>query len=134
MFSLPALFLLTTPIVFAQQDKSEARYLRSNTHISLDPRSVQLKDDSEKGAPLRRRFIRYESSPWEKLWLDNIDQWAKEKTICEQLNTPVQMSYMHDFLSLLCTAHYAAPYNNWCIIDDENRPLWYNTANRGTYE
>jgi hypothetical protein len=133
MFSLLSL-LLTTTIVVAQQDKLESRYLRSNTHIALDPRSVQIKDDSDKGAPSRRRFIRYESSPWEKLWLENVNQWAKEKTICEQLNTPVQMSYMHDFLSLLCTAHYAAPYNNWCIIDDENRPLWYNTANRGTYD
>lgn len=63
-----------------------------------------------------------------------MDRWAQEKTICAELNSPEQMVYMHDFLTLLCSARYAAPYNNWCVIDDEYRPLWYNTANRTMYD
>jgi hypothetical protein len=100
----------------------------------VDPKTVELKDDSDQYIVSRRTFVRYESSKWEQLWLDNVDRWAEDKTICEELNSPAQMQYMHDFLTLLCSAHYEAPYSNWCIIDDEHRPLWYNTADRTKYE
>lgn len=112
---------------------ASAEYLRQSSVVSIDPKTVQLKDDSDQFKD-RRRFVKYESSQWERIWLDNVDRWANDETICAELNSPGQMPYMHDFLNLLCSAKYAAPYDKWCIIDDEHRPLWYNTANRTTYE
>jgi hypothetical protein len=128
-----ALLFLST--VAAQEDEeSLTRYLRAQSHIVVDPKTVELKDDSDQHLVSRRTFVRYESSKWEQLWLDNVDKWATDKTICEELNSPAQMEYMHNFLTLLCSARYEAPYTNWCIIDDEHRPLWYNTADRTKYE
>jgi hypothetical protein len=37
---------------------------------------------------------------------------------------------MHDFLQLICTSKVKPPYDNWCIMDDEYRPLLYDTTNR----
>lgn len=128
-----ALFFLST-VAAQQEEDSLSRYLRAQSNIVVDPKTVELKDDSDHYVVSRRTFVRYESSKWEQLWLDNVDRWAQDKTICEELNSPSQMKYMHDFLTLLCSARYEAPYNNWCIIDDEHRPLWYNTADRTKYE
>ena len=130
---LATLFLTAVAPAVGKEAASHARYLRSPEHTLVDPRSVEFKDDSDQFVN-RRNFVRYESSRWEQMWIDNVDRWATEKTICAALNTPEQMKYMHDFLTLLCSARYEAPHNHWCIIDDEDRPLWYNTANRTTYE
>ena len=129
-----AILLTSTAVAQQQDDEPVARYLRAQSFVAIDPKTVELKDDSDQYIVSRRTFVRYESSKWEQLWLDNVDRWAKDKTICEELNTPEQMKYMHDFLTLLCSARYEAPYNDWCIIDDEHRPLWYNTADRTKYE
>lgn len=120
-------------VAFAQEE-SLARYLRAQSHVGVDPRTVELKDDSDQYTQDRRSFVRYESSPWEQIWLDNIDRWGQDEVVCEELHTPAQMRYMHDFLTLMCSARYEAPHDNWCIIDDEHRPLWYNTADRTAYE
>jgi hypothetical protein len=133
MKAIVAALLLASAAV-AQEEESLTRYLRAQSFIAVDPKTVELKDDSDQYIVNRRSFVRYESSKWEQIWLDNVDRWAQEKTICAELNSPEQMVYMHDFLTLLCSARYAAPYNNWCVIDDEYRPLWYNTANRTMYE
>jgi hypothetical protein len=132
---LATLFLTAVAPAVGQEGASLAQYLRSpdRTHTLVDPRTIELKDDSDQFVN-RRNFVRYESSRWEQMWLDNVDRWATEKTICAELNTPAQMEYMHDFLTLLCSARYEAPHNHWCIIDDAYRPLWYNTANRTSYE
>ena len=131
---LATLFLTAVAPAVGQEGASLANTLRNQNHVLIDPRTIELKDDSDQYTVNRRNFIRYESSPWEQLWLDNVDRWATEETICAELNTPDQMNYMHDFFTLLCSARYEAPHNHWCIIDDEHRPLWYNTANRTTYE
>lgn len=81
-----------------------------------------------------RKFVSYTSSPWEQLWLQNVDLWAKKRSICKVLHSPEQSQYMHDFLNLTCSARYEAPYDHWCIIDDAFHPMWYNTANRESYE
>jgi hypothetical protein len=132
---LATLFLTAVAPAVGQEGASlGTNNLRNPNHVLVDPRTIELKDDSDQLVVNRRNFVRYESSRWEKMWLDNVDRWATERTICAELNTPVQMEYMHDFLALLCSARYEAPYNHWCIIDDAYRPLWYNTANRTTYE
>lgn len=129
-----ALFTFLFASVTAQEPESLARYLRAQTHVGVDPKTVELKDDSDQYTQDRRSFVRYESSEWEQQWLDHVDGWAHDEKICEILNSLEQQRYMHDFLALTCSARYEAPYNNWCIIDDEHRPLWYNTANRTHYE
>ena len=80
----------------------------------------------------RRKFVSYHSSKWEQLWLDNIEEWSEEKTICKALSQ--QKEYIHDYLNLLCTSRLPVPFNNWCVIDDGLHPLWYNTANRKSLE
>ena len=130
---LATLFLTAVAPAVGQEGASLANTLRNQNHVLIDPRTIELKDDSDQFVN-RRNFVRYESSRWEQMWLDNVDRWATERTICAELNTPAQMEYMHDFLTLLCSARYEAPHNHWCIIDDAHRPLWYNTANRTTYE
>jgi hypothetical protein len=79
-----------------------------------------------------RRFISYTSSTWEKSWLRNVDQHARNHTICEYLLR--QMDLVHDFLNLSCTSRYDEtpeyPGRKWCKIDDYFHPLWYDTASR----
>ena len=83
--------------------------------------------------PRKRRFISYTSSKWETMWMDNVNQWAESKQICDVLlNDQAQM--VHDFLNLTCTSRYVGEFSNWCIIDDEYHPLWYNTANRHEFQ
>ena len=83
----------------------------------------------------RRKFVSYTSSKWEQLWLDNVDSWARNQSICQVLmEEQQQVDYIHDFLNISCTARYGEtpeyPGSKWCIIDDGVRPLWYDTANR----
>jgi len=104
------------------------------------PESVEIKEVTQGvGAvvqydqPNRRKFLSYESSEWEKLWLEKVDHWATHTQICQVLRNN-QQNYIHDFLNLTCTSRYEAPFDHWCIIDDEYHPLWYNTANRNEFE
>lgn len=85
-------------------------------------------------APKWRKFVSYTSSQWEQLWLQNVGLWTKRQSICKVLQSPEQSPYMHDFLNLTCSARYKPPYDHWCIIDDAFQPMWYNTANRDSYE
>lgn len=104
---------------------------RTGRQLLLDPRSISYKEHIlEGGNP--RKFISYQSSPWEKLWLDHVGIWHDSKQICSVLMNN-QSDYMHDFLNLTCTSHYYPPHEDWCIIDDEFQPLWYNTANRSGF-
>jgi len=80
-----------------------------------------------------RKFVSYTSSEWEKIWLENVQEWTDEQRICEVMNT-TSSSYMHDFLNATCTTRYEAPHDNWCIIDDEYRPMYYNTGDRSRYD
>jgi hypothetical protein len=65
--------------------------------------------------------------------LENVDVWAEKKEICSQLLVG-QAQIVHDFLAMICTRWAEPPHNSWCIIDDNFVPLWYNTANRGTFQ
>ena len=41
---------------------------------------------------------------------------------------------MHDFLNLTCSMRYLPPHDDWCIIDDEFVPMFYNGGKRDGYE
>ena len=103
---------------------------RQLTHL-LDPKTVNMK--STGGGLNRRKLIHYQSSEWESMWLENVEQWASSESICDVLNSPVHSRFAHDFLNATCTSRYLPPYDDWCIIDDEYRPLYYNSAKRDTF-
>ena len=99
----------------------------------FDPKTVKKKKNLRKNGKNRRKFVSYSSSKWEQMWLKNADFWAEGRMICGVLKSD-QKEFVHDFLNLTCTSRYHPPFENWCIIDDDWRPLWYNTANRDTFE
>eukprot|EP00543_Licmophora_paradoxa_P008490 CAMPEP_0202445220 /NCGR_PEP_ID=MMETSP1360-20130828/4082_1 /ASSEMBLY_ACC=CAM_ASM_000848 /TAXON_ID=515479 /ORGANISM="Licmophora paradoxa, Strain CCMP2313" /LENGTH=397 /DNA_ID=CAMNT_0049061405 /DNA_START=15 /DNA_END=1208 /DNA_ORIENTATION=+ len=125
------LLLTTLAVAFAQDDPEQSLRGRRLTHF-LDPKSVAIK--SADGNP--RKFLSYESSEWEKMWLENVDEWASNEAICDVLNSDSQKRYVHDFLNATCTNRFQPPHESWCVMDDEfpDRPLYYNTANRDTFE
>jgi hypothetical protein len=110
-----------------------------------DPRTVARKDEiptlftiqesiaTADQSKSRRKFISYTSSYIERLWMEHVDHWADEKSICDAL-LDQQSSLIHDLLELSCTARYMPPYQHWCVIDDFHHPLWYNTADRDRFE
>jgi hypothetical protein len=78
-----------------------------------------------------RRFLNYKASAWEALWLTNIEQWSKEKTICDHIFSAEQADFLHTFQMTLCT-HLNVEDTPWCAIDDPyNRTRYfYNTQTR----
>lgn len=82
----------------------------------------------------RRKFVSYTPSAWEQIWLDNVDTWARNRTICEHLMSDEQSDFVHDFLNLSCTTRYVEtadyPGDRWCKIDDGFQAFWYDTAHR----
>lgn len=80
----------------------------------------------------RRKFVSYESSPWETYWLNNTDILHDNKKICSVF-LHEQANLLRDYLEVLCT-RYFPPYEDWCIIDDGNDPLWFNTGNKETLD
>jgi len=101
--------------------------------VSVDPKSVQIKENVVVERPKTRRFLAYHSSEWEIMWLHNVDEWASQKKICQVLMED-QADYVHTFLRYTCTSFYAPPYSDWCVIDDGYRPLWYNSGNQKEFE
>jgi len=129
--------LLITALLALANTAQSQQYLRQ---LAYDPKSLETKEVTKAvGAvvqydqPNRRKFLSYESSEWEKLWLEKVDHWATHTQICQVLLVE-QQNYIHDFLNLTCTSRYEAPFDHWCIIDDEYHPLWYDTANRNKFE
>eukprot|EP00548_Thalassiothrix_antarctica_P018692 CAMPEP_0194194686 /NCGR_PEP_ID=MMETSP0154-20130528/75721_1 /TAXON_ID=1049557 /ORGANISM="Thalassiothrix antarctica, Strain L6-D1" /LENGTH=704 /DNA_ID=CAMNT_0038919137 /DNA_START=62 /DNA_END=2176 /DNA_ORIENTATION=- len=85
-------------------------------------------------APKRRKFVGYQSSEWEMAWLNNIEKWGKQQTICQVLMRE-HKSYIHDFLEVLCTSRLEpGPYGSWCVIDDGELQLWFNEGNHEALE
>lgn len=81
----------------------------------------------------RRKLVSYQSSSWELLWIENVDKWANDKDICRVL-LEEQADMIHDFLALTCTSRMPAPYQNWCVQDDNYSPMWYNMWNRSAFD
>jgi len=121
--AIALLSIAITPTVDAQY-----RRLGRPDFIDPDPKTVQTKEMKS-----RRRFVSYRSSEWEQMWLENIDQWTREQKICHVLLSE-QAQIVHDYLNLLCTSRMPAPYDHWCVIDDELHPLWYNGGNRERFD
>mmetsp|Transcript_13690 Transcript_13690/g.20184 ORF Transcript_13690/g.20184 Transcript_13690/m.20184 type:complete len:409 (-) Transcript_13690:342-1568(-) len=80
----------------------------------------------------RRKFVSYESSPWEKYWLNNTDNLHDNNKICSVLLKD-QINQLRDYLEVLCT-RYFRPHDDWCIIDDAFFPLWFNIGNKETLD
>lgn len=69
-----------------------------------------------------RRFVKYTSSEWEQLWLDNIAVWEKNRQICQQLKS--QVDYLRSFMKVLCTHIY--PQTPWCSVNDGvSQTIWW---------
>ena len=66
---------------------------------------------------------RYTSSPWEKLWLDNVRAWQRSKQICDELDRR-QVTYMKKFMTALCSSATNDP--KWCALDDSGAKIFYN--------
>lgn len=81
----------------------------------------------------RRKFVSYHSSPLEQLWLDHVDEWVNKTSICSQLMQD-QEATIRELITLTCTTHMPAPYEEWCVIDDVFYPLWFNKANKTGFE
>lgn len=94
----------------------------SKTHASVRPKSTST-------ATLT--FVKYVSSPWEQHWIDNIHKYEKDETICEQLLGP-DAAILHDFMKYSCTTTIHG--SDWCGIDDEVEPIYYNTARLDTFD
>lgn len=100
---------------------------------SIDPKSIDPKTNAHLLNPLQvtrsRKVISYHSSRWEMIWLENILHWQDTKSICNAIVIE-QAHLLHEYLNILCTSRLAIPYEQWCIIDDGNHQLWYNTENK----
>lgn len=96
--------------------------------------STTINDISTNTVKNPRKFVSYTSSEWERQWIENVDRWTEEKSICNVLLGP-QSNYVHDFLNATCTYRYDEEGDSdWCIMDDAYRPLYYNTANRNEFQ
>ena len=71
-----------------------------------------------------RKFKRYISSDWEKLWLENIGEW-QNGTICDALKG--QKAQLAKFMETTCSA---LTNTSWCLLDDSIASLWYNMETR----
>eukprot|EP00547_Thalassionema_nitzschioides_P005902 CAMPEP_0194201656 /NCGR_PEP_ID=MMETSP0156-20130528/1870_1 /TAXON_ID=33649 /ORGANISM="Thalassionema nitzschioides, Strain L26-B" /LENGTH=509 /DNA_ID=CAMNT_0038926909 /DNA_START=83 /DNA_END=1609 /DNA_ORIENTATION=- len=81
----------------------------------------------------KRKFVEYQSSEWEMLWLSKVYDWSNKRQICTVL-IEEQKDYVHLYLRMLCTSKLEGPHSKWCIIDDGELQLWYNTENLQSYE
>ena len=101
---------------------------------SIKSRSHRTQSAKSNTKPSRRRFISYESSPWEQDWLNNVDKWSQSsKQMCAILRSR-DLDRVHNFLNATCTDRYPPPNQHWCKQDDFNMPLYYNSANRSAIE
>lgn len=104
----------------------------SESPFSIEHEGGMTTDQARaKKAGAKLTFVKYTSSPWEQQWLDNVHTYEVDETICEQLLGP-QKSSLHDFMKYSCTTRIHG--SDWCGIDDDVRPFYYNTANRDTFE
>jgi len=118
-------------ILDAVKDSGTSNFTSSNALPTSSQTSSSTSDPPTKNP---RKFVSYTSSSWEKMWLDNIDEWQKNESICDVLLSPEHTKFMYDFLKSTCTNDFKAPYSNWCMIDDEMHPLYFNTENHDKIE
>ena len=102
----------------------------SSLYIEQDSAPDRVNTETAAGAsPLekksRRKFVEYVSSEWEILWLANIDRWASNQSICEQVYSPEQEEYMREFSNEYCTFHATS---RWCLVNDTvpDNIHWFN--------
>ena len=74
-----------------------------------------------KAAVAPRKFLRYVSSRWERLWLENIYDW-QDGRICDALAS--QRAQLNAFMNATCSARTDT---KWCLLDDTVQQLWWHT-------
>lgn len=97
-------------------------------HQNAHPKPPHL----HKSGSNTRKFISYQSSDWELMWLDNVEQWSQSDNLCKVLLNE-QASLVHDFLNMTCTSRMPEPHSSWCIINDDFHGLWYNSDDRSDF-
>ena len=92
--------------------------------------------DSDYEVKNRRKFVRYEPSPWETQWVEQIDDIMQSQSLCRSLlASDAQKSKVHDYLQSICGTHAADPEKwNWCYYEDATHYMWYNIDNRDAFE
>ena len=118
------MFVAAATMIFATLKDENRAHKATQWRRSLKQQGVEKN---------RRKFVSYTSSEWEFMWLKNADKWTEANVICDIL-WGAHREFVHEFLDAVCTSRYHAPHNQWCLIDDEYHPLWYNTANRETFQ
>jgi hypothetical protein len=63
----------------------------------------------------KRKFLNYTSSEWELLWLENIQDWESNQTICQNILSPDQRHYLLEFEKTICSHTID---NLWCVVID----------------
>ena len=121
-------FQLYTTMTFVPFDDDS--HVSPLDHVGVGNRPTDRARTHQK-AGAKLIFVNYTSSPWEQHWLDHVHTYEADETICEQLLGP-QKSLMHDFMTYSCTTRIHG--SDWCGIDDDVKPFYYNTANRDTFE
>eukprot|EP00041_Stephanoeca_diplocostata_P033111 m.1084671 g.1084671 ORF g.1084671 m.1084671 type:complete len:957 (-) comp24274_c0_seq5:1839-4709(-) len=111
------------PYVWHQMgpNKSALELISAKRYRELLELSINRKPVSGAVTTMGRRFVRYVSSTWEQLWLDNIEQW-QNKQICEVLAQ--QQREVLRFVNATCAVRTNTP---WCVLDDAVKRIWWNT-------
>jgi hypothetical protein len=84
-----------------------------------------------RASPIRRLFLRYESSKWEKDWLSVIDslvkvRYAKARPgICGKIQRDSELVLR--YLNATCN-RFSTLGGPWCIVDDTYRPIYLDTS------
>lgn len=90
--------------------------------------SAKAPQNTNKNKCNQRKFVKYTSSKWEQIWLDNIERWQDEKYICDALFD--QLEYLNKFMYSTCS--YFPEGSTWCMKDDSLNQLWWNSENGRT--
>ncbi len=98
-----------------------------STHHGSDALLSNIKKNGNK-----RRFVKYTSSDWESLWLENIAEWESNQTVCQNVLSPQQREYLKEFQQAICS-HIIEDL--WCAVIDppQSSPYMYNLQT-GVYQ
>lgn len=85
-FSLLMIVVLTViaTIAFMEGEKMFTGEMVGGISEAIAPAILELPKTEDKKCDLE--FLSYQSSPWEKEWIDNVEAWSKDKEMCEHMS------------------------------------------------
>ncbi|KAI2499823.1 hypothetical protein MHU86_14640 [Fragilaria crotonensis] len=145
----------TTSSTAATTTKSQN--LRTNDQVPAESVSTAASTTTTTtNRPLsRRRFLSYVPSQWETMWINGIQEWENNFSICEQFLLPTsstddadntkllqqqrqqQSEYLSKYMNISCQERFPAPHEEWCYLHDGRHHVYYNTKSHtttGTWE